>query len=178
MKVVISFVLLMVISACSTSNLTKDLPATISLPDLGSAPDFDSNIWINVDAPLHIADLKGKVVLMDMWTFGCSNCQHVIPSLREWYKKYKDQGFVVVGNHFPEFARERELNNLKEAIVQWEITYPVVQDNDGKIWSAYNNRYWPTLYLIDKNGHLRYTHIGEGSYQETEAAIQSLLAEN
>ena len=178
MKVVMTLLLLIALSACSSLKRTSGPVINTSLPDLGIAPDFESNTWINVDAPLHIAELNGKVVLLEMWTFGCSNCQHVIPSLRDWYKKYKDQGFVVVGNHFPEFSRERELNNLKEAIVQWEITYPVVQDNDGKIWSAYNNRYWPSLYLIDKNGHIRYTHIGEGSYKETEAAIQSLLAEN
>ena len=85
---------------------------------------------------------------------------------------------VVIGNHYPEFARERDLVNLMEAVKEWEIVYPVVQDNDGKIWRAYNNRYWPSLYLIDKKGHIRYTHIGEGSYKETEAAIQSLLAEH
>ena len=84
---------------------------------------------------------------------------------------------MVIGNHFPEFDRERDLDNLKEAIEEFEIKYPVVQDNDGLIWRAYNNRYWPSLYLIDKNGRIRYTHIGEGNYQETEAAIQSLLAE-
>lgn len=85
---------------------------------------------------------------------------------------------VVIGNHFPEFARERDLVNLMEAVKEWEIIYPVVQDNDGKIWRAYNTRYWPSLYLIDKKGHIRYTHIGEGNYKETEAAIQSLLAED
>ncbi len=84
---------------------------------------------------------------------------------------------MVIGNHFPEFDRERDLDNLKKAIDEFEIEYTVVQDNDGLIWRAYNNRYWPSLYLIDKNGRIRYTHIGEGNYQETEAAIQSLLAE-
>jgi alkyl hydroperoxide reductase subunit AhpC len=98
--------------------------------------------------------------------------------LREWDKVYREKGLVVIGNHYPEFARERDLVNLMEAVKEWEIIYPVVQDNDGKIWRAYNNRYWPSLYLIDKKGHIRYTHIGEGSFKETEAAIQSLLAEN
>lgn len=83
----------------------------------------------------------------------------------------------MIGNHFPEFDREKDLDNLKNAIVEWEITYPIVQDNEGSIWKAYNNRYWPTLYLIDKNGHIRYMHIGEGGYQETEIAIQQLLLE-
>jgi hypothetical protein len=101
----------------------------------------------------------------------------VIPSLREWHHEYKDQGLVIIGNHYPEFSHERDLDNLKEAITRLNVPYPVAQDNDRQTWRAYNNRYWPTLYLIDKRGHIRYTHIGEGAYQETEAAIQALLAE-
>jgi hypothetical protein len=97
--------------------------------------------------------------------------------LREWYNTYKDQGLVVIGNHYPEFSRERDLKNLADAVLRLEIPYPVAQDNDRQTWSAYKNRYWPTLYLIDKWGRIRYTHIGEGAYQETEAAIQALLAE-
>jgi hypothetical protein len=101
----------------------------------------------------------------------------VIPSLRGWYQQYADQGLVVIGNHYPEFAHERDLENLKEAIQELQITYPVVQDNDGQTWAAYRNRYWPTLYLIDKRGHIRLVHIGEGRYDEVEAAIQALLDE-
>jgi peroxiredoxin len=101
----------------------------------------------------------------------------VIPSLREWYSKYDDQGLVVIGNHYPEFSYEGKLDNLKHAVATLDIDYPVAQDNDGKTWRAYNNRYWPTLYLIDKRGRIRYSHIGEGAYQETEEAIQALLSE-
>jgi peroxiredoxin len=101
----------------------------------------------------------------------------VIPSLREWYQKYAPDGLVVIGNHYPEFSYEKDLNNLKEAIQRLDIPYPVAQDNDGKTWKAYNNRYWPSLYLIDKHGNIRYRHIGEGDYAETEEAIQSLLIE-
>jgi hypothetical protein len=101
----------------------------------------------------------------------------VIPSLREWYDRYTEGGLVVIGNHYPEFNYEAELENLKEAIVRLDVPYPVVQDNQGKNWRAFNNRYWPTLYLIDKRGNIRYRHIGEGRYAETEAAIQALLAE-
>jgi hypothetical protein len=101
----------------------------------------------------------------------------VIPSLREWHNTYRDQGLVVIGNHYPEFNHERDLDNLKEAVENLDVPYPVVQDNDGVTWRAYNNRYWPTLYLIDKWGQIRYFHIGEGFYQETEAAFQALLAE-
>jgi len=100
----------------------------------------------------------------------------VIPSLREWHNRYKDQDLVVIGNHYPEFNHERDLSNLKDAIERLEVPYPVAQDNQGTTWRAYNNRYWPTLYLIDKWGRIRYTHIGEGAYQATEEAVQALLA--
>jgi hypothetical protein len=101
----------------------------------------------------------------------------VIPSLRGWHEKYNSQGLVVIGNHYPEFQYEADLDNLKDAIQRLEIPYAVAQDNDGKTWKAYHNRYWPTLYLIDKQGFIRYQHIGEGGYEETEAAIQALLME-
>ena len=101
----------------------------------------------------------------------------MIPSLKEWDEKYRDQGLVVIGNHYPEFSFEEDLTNLQAAVTEYGIEYAVTQDNDGATWRAYKNRYWPTLYLIDKNGHIRYVHIGEGNYDETEAAIQSLLAE-
>ncbi|HVN53566.1 MAG TPA: redoxin domain-containing protein [Anaerolineaceae bacterium] len=146
-------------------------------PDLGAAPELQNRVWINSDHPLRLADLRGKVVLLEMWTFGCINCQHVIPSLKDWYQKYADEGLVIIGNHFPEFDYERDLNNVKEAVKEAGIQYPVAQDNEGKTWSAYNNLYWPTIYLIDKTGHIRYRHVGEGNYQVTEAAIQALLKE-
>jgi hypothetical protein len=101
----------------------------------------------------------------------------VIPSLREWHRDYADQGLVIIANHYPEFRHERDLENLKQAVRDLEIEYAVAQDNQGKTWRAYDNRYWPTLYLIDKQGRIRYTHIGEGAYPETEAAIRLLLAE-
>jgi hypothetical protein len=101
----------------------------------------------------------------------------VIPSLKEWDQKYRDQGLVIIGNHYPEFSYEEDLGNLQAAVAEHGIEYAVAQDNDGMTWKAFNNRFWPTLYLIDKKGHLRYIHIGEGRYDETEAAIQSLLAE-
>jgi len=97
--------------------------------------------------------------------------------LKEYHSKYKDQGLVVIGNHYPEFAYEKELDNVKQAIAEYGIEYAVTQDNDGVTWRAYKNRYWPTLYLIDKQGHIRYIHIGEGNYKETEQNIQALLAE-
>lgn len=147
------------------------------LRDLGAAPELMNEVWLNSDGALTLADLQGKVVLLDMWTFGCINCQRVIPSLRDWHETYSSQGLVVIGNHYPEFGYEGDLGNLKDALIRLEVPYPVAQDNDGKTWRAYKNRYWPTLYLIDKRGHLRYQHIGEGAYEETEAAIRALLAE-
>lgn len=101
----------------------------------------------------------------------------MIPSLREWHNTYAGDGLVVVGNHYPEFSHEEDLDNLKQAVSDLKIPYAVVQDNDGINWRAYQNRYWPTLYLIDKQGRLRYVHIGEGRYDETERAIRALLAE-
>lgn len=101
----------------------------------------------------------------------------MIPSLREWHEEYSDEGLVIIGNHYPEFGYEAKLENLEKAVMDLNIAYPVAQDNEGDTWKAYKNRYWPTMYLIDKNGRIRYVHIGEGRYDETEAAIQALLAE-
>jgi len=151
--------------------------APVALEDLGPAPELNNQVWLNTDQPLRLEDLRGKVVLLDMWTFGCINCRHVIPSLRGWYQSYGDKGLVVIGNHYPEFGYEADLDNLKQALVDLDVPYPVAQDNQGETWRAYKNRYWPALYLIDKRGHIRHRHIGEGAYAETEAAIQTLLAE-
>jgi hypothetical protein len=101
----------------------------------------------------------------------------VIPSLRGWHEKYADEGLVVIGNHYPEFSHERDIDNVRQALIDLDVPYPVAIDNDRQTWAAYNNRYWPTLYLIDKEGQIRYTHIGEGAYEETEQAILTLLAE-
>jgi thiol-disulfide isomerase/thioredoxin len=157
--------------------MDSSMPKPASLPDLGPAPELTNDIWLNVDAPLRLADLRGKVVILEMWTFGCINCQNVMPSLKEWHSKYKDAGLVIIGNHFPEFSYEKDLTNLQDAITRFEIEYAVAQDNNGATWRAYKNHYWPTLYLIDKQGHVRYVHIGEGRYQETEENIKALLEE-
>jgi len=152
-------------------------PKPAPLPDLGAAPELTNDTWLNADAPLRLADLRGRVVIVEMWTFGCINCQNVMPALKEWHNKYEDQGLVIIGNHYPEFSYEEDLTNLKDAIARFDIQYPVTQDNDGATWRAYRNRYWPTLYLIDKQGHIRYVHIGEGRYKETEENIKMLLEE-
>jgi thiol-disulfide isomerase/thioredoxin len=151
---------------------------TSTLPDLGPAPELENTIWLNTDSALRLADLRGKVVGLEMWTFGCINCRNVIPSLKRWHADYRDQGFVLIGNHYPEFDFEHDLDNLERAVAETGIEYAVAQDNDGSTWDAYRNQYWPTLYLIDKRGRIRYVHIGEGAYEETARNIQALLAES
>lgn len=132
--------------------------------------------WFN-SAPLILKDLRGKVVLVDFWTYSCINCQRTFPYLKSWWEKYKDKGLVIVGVHSPEFEFEKNPENVAKALKDFGITYPVVQDNDFKTWRAYNNRYWPAEYFIDKNGNIRYTHFGEGQYNEKEKVIQELLKE-
>ena len=163
--------------AAESTQAAADVAFRADLPDLGVAAELNNEVWLNTDRPLRLSGLRGKVVLLDMWTFGCINCRNVIPSLRDWYDKYTDRGLVVIGNHYPEFDYERDLNNLKEALTRLDVPYAVAQDNDGETWRAYRTRYWPTLFLIDKQGHLRYTQIGEGAYATTERAIQDLLKE-
>ena len=153
------------------------MPPAPTLSDLGPAPELGNQVWLNTDVPLRLADLRGKVVALEMWTFDCINCQHVVPSLRDWQSRYGADGLVIIANHYPEFSYEADLQNLKDAVARLDIHYPVAQDNDGKTWNAYGNQYWPTIYLIDKHGHIRYIRIGEGAYQQTEQAIQALLAE-
>jgi len=141
------------------------------------APDFVGiTNWLNSD-PLTMGDLRGKVVLIDFWTYTCINCIRTLPYVTSWYEKYKDDGLVVVGVHTPEFEFEKNTENVSDAIERFSITYPVAQDNDYSTWRAYNNRYWPAKYLIDKEGVVRRFHFGEGEYEETEKAIQLLLKE-
>src|ERR671931_112850 len=144
------------------------------------APEFaqvDGYINTYNNSPLKLSSLKGKVVLVDFWTYSCINCIRTIPYLNAWYEKYADDGLVIVGVHTPEFEFEKDYNNVKAAVEKFEIKYPVVQDNDRGTWAAYENRYWPHKYLIDSEGYIRYDHIGEGGYAETEKVIQSLLTE-
>ncbi|AIC16538.1 redoxin domain-containing protein [Nitrososphaera viennensis] len=127
--------------------------------------------------PFKLADLKGKVVLVDFWTYSCINCIRTIPYLNAWYEKYADHGLVIVGVSTPEFDFEKNPENVQAAVEKFGIKYPVVQDNDRGTWNAYQNRYWPHKFLVDDEGFVRYDHIGEGSYEETEQVIQSLLQE-
>ncbi|MCC7197575.1 cytochrome c biogenesis protein DipZ [Candidatus Peregrinibacteria bacterium] len=141
------------------------------------APELTGNQgWVNSE-PLKLSDLKGKVVIIDFWTYSCINCIRTLPYISTWHKTYKDEGLVIIGVHTPEFPFEKDLNNVKKAIKDYGIEYPVVQDNEFKTWLAYDNHYWPAKYIIDKNGFIRYTHFGEGQYEETEKVIRQLLAE-
>ncbi len=142
------------------------------------APEFTGiTKWLNTDHPLTTKELRGKVVLIDFWTYTCINCIRTLPFVTSLYEKYKDQGFVVIGVHTPEFEFEKDTNNVLNAIKQYNIHYPVPQDNNYGTWNAYNNQYWPAEYLIDAKGNVRRTHFGEGKYDETEMAIQALLKE-
>ena len=156
----------------------RDAHATI--PVLGTAPEFtDNQRWFNTpgDRPLTLKELRGRVVLIDFWTYTCINCIRTLPYLKAWDERYRDRGLTIVGVHTPEFPFEREAGNVEDAIEQNGLRYPVVQDNEYGTWSAYGNQYWPAKYLIDARGKVRYVHFGEGEYEETETAIRELLAE-
>jgi thiol-disulfide isomerase/thioredoxin len=140
-----------------------------------TAPDFVGiNKWFN-SAPLHMAELRGKVVLVDFWTYGCVNCVNTLPHVTALYEKYKDRGLVVVGVHTPEFPFERSASNVQTALKRHGITYPVAQDNDSKTWNAYRNQYWPAQYIVDQSGKIVFQHAGEGQYEEIERTVAKLL---
>lgn len=163
-------------SPTPTSSTTSK-EAAVNLPTGKTLPEFQGiTEWLN-GSPLSVADLGGSVVLIQFWTFACINCQRTLPYIVQWHQQYADQGLKVVGIHTPEFAFEREPRNVQKALQQHQITYPVPLDNDFKTWKAYNNSYWPQLYLADRQGTVRYDHIGEGAYDETEKTIRQLLQE-
>ena len=150
------------------------------LPVLGTAPEFTGNErWFNTpgERPLTLPELRGRVVLVDFWTYTCINCIRTLPYLKAWDERYRDRGLAIVGVHTPEFPFEREAGNVEAAIEQNGLRYPVAQDNEYATWNAYGNQYWPAKYLIDARGQVRYVHFGEGEYEETESAIRELLAE-
>ena len=140
------------------------------------APDMTNETWRN-SAPLHLSDLKGKVEMVEFWTFGCSNCRNVEPYVKQWHQQYADKGLVIIGVHSPEFSYERDIAKVQQYIQEHDIRFPVPIDNDFSTWNRYGNRYWLAMYLIDKQGVIRHVRVGEGRYQETERLIQSLPAE-
>src|SRR5580692_10368369 len=155
----------------STKSADESLGVEGGFPSLAGATD-----WLN-SPPLTPEGLKRKVVVIDFWTYSCINCLRSIPYVKAWAEKYKDHGLVVIGVHTPEFAFERNVDNIKRAIANLKIGYPVAIDSDYKIWRAFDNEYWPAHYFIDAQGHTRYSHFGEGKYDESERVIQQLLTE-
>ena len=140
-------------------------------------PAVIGDMWFNA-RPLAGEDLAGKVVLIEFWTYSCVNCQRTLPHVREWWKKYKDESFLIIGVHTPEFEFEKNPANVEAAIKDLGVEWPVVLDNDFTNWNNFANRYWPTLYLADGAGRIVYSHIGEGAYDMTEAEIGKLLGES
>ena len=161
-------ILLALLLLATSATTLADTPAR--------APAFTGvTRWIN-SPPLTIGGLRGKVVLVDFWTFECINCLHALPQVKALDAKYRDQGLVVVGVHTPELDAERDTGNLLAAVKRLGITYPVAQDNDYATWNAWHNQYWPAQYVIDRAGRVVYTHIGEGGYEAIENAVRTQLA--
>src|SRR5436190_12781741 len=141
------------------------------------AAEFAAGTWINSE-PLTLKSLHGRVVLIEFWTFGCYNCRNTLPFIKGWHDRYHDKGLTVVGVHSPEFEEERKVENLRREVSSLGIRYAVVTDNDYQTWNAYHVEAWPTTFLLDKQGRIRWMHQGEGGYDEAERLIQKLLAEN
>ena len=141
-----------------------------------AAPELAAGDWINSE-PLKLGELRGRVVLIEFWTFGCYNCRNTLPSVKGWDDRYREKGLTVIGVHSPEFDEERNIENLRRAVSSLGIRYPIVTDNDYKTWTAYKVEAWPTVFLLDKQGRIRWMRVGEGDYDKTEQLIQQLLAE-
>ena len=158
--------------------VASPLPANVALEDLGPAPELAGiDAWIN-SSPLTIASLRGKVVLVEFWTFGCINCQHVQPYVKAWYDRYAAAGLVVVGVHTPELSFERDLSNVRDAVAKADIRFPVAFDPAFATWNAYRNSYWPAFFFVDRSGRMRHMHVGEGDYDGSEQVIRELLSES
>lgn len=154
-----------------------DDTSAVAVGDYGPAPEFDGiTEWINSE-PLSVASLRGKVVLVHFWTFGCINCRNVQPYVKAWYDRYHDAGLEVVGVHTPELSYERDIENVKAAVADADVRFPVAFDPGFKTWRRYSNSYWPAFYYVDRAGEIRFVHAGEGAYEEQEDVIRRLLAE-
>lgn len=141
-----------------------------------TAPELSNGQWINSE-PLTLKNLQGRVVLIEFWTFACYNCRNTLPTVKKWDAQYRDKGLTIIGVHTPELDYERNVDNLRKEVAALGITYPVVTDNDYSTWQTYKVEAWPTLFVLDKEGRVRWTHVGEGAYNETEDVIKKLLAE-
>jgi thiol-disulfide isomerase/thioredoxin len=156
------------------SNLAAD--SLIAAEKATAAPEFAKGVWVNSD-PLTLDKLRGRVVLVEFWTFGCDNCRNTLPSVKEWDARYRDRGFTIVGVHTPETQSEYVADNVRREVPSLGIKYPIVTDNDYTTWKAYGVEAWPTMFVLDKQGRIRWLHVGEGRYEETENVIKALLAE-
>src|SRR5215212_2390597 len=139
-----------------------------------AAPEIASGSWINSE-PLTLESLRGRVVLIEFWTFACYNCRNTLPTIKKWDAQYRDKGLTIIGVHTPELDYERNVDNLRREVAGFGIKYPVVTDNDYSTWKAYSVEAWPTLFVLDKQGRVRWMHVGEGAYDETEQVIKKLL---
>ena len=160
-----------------TIKAKQTIPAAVRLPIEGELPSLGGATgWLN-SQPLAASGLRGKVVLIDFWTYSCINWLRSLPYVRAWAEKYKNQGLVVIGVHTPEFAFEKDADNVRRAVKDMRVDYPVAIDSDYAIWRAFNNAYWPALYFVDAQGHIRHHQFGEGEYERSERMIQQLLTE-
>lgn len=161
-------------SAGNPGSLKAD--TLIAAAKANSAPEFARGNWIKSD-PLTLEKLRGRVVLVEFWTFGCDNCRNTLPSVKDWDTRYRDRGLTIVGVHTPETDSEYILDNVRKEVSALGIKYPIVTDNDYKTWKAYGVEAWPTILVLDKQGRIRWLHVGEGRYEETESVIKKLLVE-
>jgi thiol-disulfide isomerase/thioredoxin len=152
-----------------SSTMTEETAAPL-------APEISSGVWVNSE-PLTLKSLHGRVVLIEFWTFACYNCRNTLPSLKKWDAQYRDKGLTIIGVHTPELDFERDLDQLRREVTALGIKYAIVTDQDYSTWKAYGVEAWPTLFVLDKQGRVRWTHVGEGYYDETEEVIKKLLAE-
>jgi thiol-disulfide isomerase/thioredoxin len=173
-KKMLSTIGICLLAAACTPDVQAD-PGHAATESAALAPGFMGiEHWINSE-PLRMEGLRGKVVLVEFWTYSCINCIHVMPYVKQWHARYHDKGLVVVGVHTPEYGYERVTKNVEAAVKRFGIEYPVAQDNGYRTWNAYGNRYWPALYLVDQDGRVVYRHFGEGDYARTEATIRQTL---
>ena len=154
------------------------IPSRTLTPETNApkAPEISNGVWINSE-PLTLKSVHGRVVLIEFWTFACYNCRNTLPTVKKWDAQYRDKGLTIIGVHTPELDYERNVDNLRKEVAALGITFPVVTDNDYATWRTYRVEAWPTLFVLDKEGRVRWTHVGEGAYNETEDVIKKLLAE-
>jgi peptide-methionine (R)-S-oxide reductase len=177
--VFVLFVVAVVSGGYAMSFSTPDLPNQLldKVAESAPAPELATGTWINSE-PLTLQSLRGRVVLIEFWTFACYNCRNTLPFVKRWHQRYADKGLTIVGVHSPELPEEKDLANVRREVASLGLRYPVVTDNDYKTWDAYKVSAWPTIFVLDKSGHVRWSHVGEGAYDEAEKLIKTLLAEN